>query len=856
MRFDLRELIREHGRTALTRAVAGGTSALPLRLAGVLIFFGLAAVAHGQSVRWESDPGNPSSLQLVFEECAPEGRPELPAVPGATFTYVGESQNVNIVNFQMSRSVTVSYLVRSRQGGPVQIPAFTVKTNKGAIRVPAFNTAAAAPPVESLASSRLVPERTSVWAGEVFGLNYEITASRRTNPQINQTFEWNAAPLVTEDWSKPQPDTDISDLMVNGERRVRVVFRTRAIAPNPGTVRPEAATHVLTIQTGTVGFGFLSQPRMEAISVTSDQPTIQVRPLPAAPAGFSGAVGQFQLASKVVPENAAVGEPVTWTLELSGTGNWPHLAGLPSREVSNDFQVVQPKARRVPVEGKLFDATLSEDVVLVPTRAGTYALGPVSFSYFDPKTGRYQTVTAPRTNITIAPPAAPQFAVAGTGVPNVANETDPVAVPGLRPAATPRPPTGLPRDPLPGTAEANVPLRARTFALWLLAPMPALLLLWFGLAYRRARETDPVRARREASIRISNTLRQLASADPVDRPKLLLEWQRDTARLWQIPHAAPPAAALPDSTWAALWTESERALYGANSALPDDWVARAEAALAAKRLPGFQASRVFRPQNLFPFAAALAVGLVVAATAIAAATRQTAAVDPVEAYRKGDFAAAEKAWRARLEQAPTDWIARHNLALALSQQDRPGEAAGHAAAALVQRPGHPSVQWHFGLASERAGFVPAPLAPFLRGTTLGSFGGIASAFTWQAVAMAAVLLAALAVGWMLVEAYRLRRTSHFRAAGVVLAFALLAVAAAATGWQSYGMAADPRAVIVARNGTLRSIPTEADTTQKTTPLAAGSTALVEKTFLGWVQLAFDNGQTGWVRKEDIVRLWK
>ena len=29
---------------------------------------------------------------------------------------------------------------------------------------------------------------------------------------------------------------------------------------------------------------------------------------------------------------AAVGEPVTWTLELSGTGNWPEIAGLPSRD--------------------------------------------------------------------------------------------------------------------------------------------------------------------------------------------------------------------------------------------------------------------------------------------------------------------------------------------------------------------------------------------------------------------------------------------------------------------------------------------------------------------------------------------
>jgi len=31
---------------------------------------------------------------------------------------------------------------------------------------------------------------------------------------------------------------------------------------------------------------------------------------------------------------------------------------------------------------------------------------------------------------------------------------------------------------------------------------------------------------------------------------------------------------------------------------------------------------------------------------------------------------------------------------------------------------------------------------------------------------------------------------------------------------------------------------------------------VDKTFLGWSRLVFDNGQTGWVRTDDLVSLWK
>jgi hypothetical protein len=94
---------------------------------------------------------------------------------------------------------------------------------------------------------------------------------------------------------------------------------------------------------------------------------------------------------------------------------------------------------------------------------------------------------------------------------------------------------------------------------------------------------------------------------------------------------------------------------------------------------------------------------------------------------------------------------------------------------------------------------------------------------------------------------------------VAIALLLLCITAALASfaaWQSYGLAADSRAAIVWRAGTLRSIPTEADTTQKTTPLAAGSLALVGRPLLGWNQITFENGQTGWVRKEELVPLWR
>lgn len=810
----------------------------------------LAAAARAQSVHWEltDDPGE---LVLTFENCAPDGNPTLPNVDGVQFAITGQATRTEFNNFKRSDYVMLTYRMRARNSAPITIPAFDVKTDKGNVRVAAFTGSTGRPTgLDNAASSRLMPANATVWAGEVFPITYTLDVIRRNFSQLSPTIDWTPTPLITEEWTKPEA----TELVVNGEPRFNISYKSRALAKTPGILNLNSATQLVNLQTGSVGFGIFQTPRVEQVSVESNRPHITVRALPTpAPAGFSGAVGDFKIVSKVVPEAAAVGEPVTWTLELSGTGNWPDISGLPSREVSNDFQVVQPKAKRLPVEGKLFDLTLTEDVVLVPTKAGTYTLGPINVPYFDPKTGTYKTITAPRTTLTITAPNAPKLfnPVPGTASePTAATGGDIGAKPST-PPATPAAPAGIPRDPLPGAEIVRTPLDAQTLLICLLSPVAGLLLFWLWLATRRAQRTDPARARREARARLVGTLAQLRTSPS---PQLLLAWQHDSSVLWQIAHAAPPATALTDAAWSTLWLESDRALYGAKTDLPSDWVARAEAALAAKRVPGFNPLRLFLPRNLLPFAALLLIALVPVVALRAADAAK--ALDPIAAYRGGDFAAAAKSWRAAVTSAPTNWIARHNLSLALAQQDQPGEAAAQAAVAFVQNPANPAARWHFALTAEKGGFVPVPLAGFLQSDPLAPLARLASPATWQLALIAAAALAAIAIGWLLANSYGRRARRVTWSASALLVLSAILAASAVLGLRAYGETADTRAVLVWRASTLRSIPTEADTAQKTTPLAAGSVAIVDKTFLGWTRLAFANGQTGWVRKEEFVALWK
>jgi hypothetical protein len=812
----------------------------------------LAVAARGQAVRWDPPGGRMSvgqtnQLQLVCDDCEAKETPAPPKIDGLTLEFAGQSSNMSFINGTYSHSVTYTFAALLTKNEAIEIPAFTVETNKGPITVAAarFDPAAATVgssgrSLDSAVSGRLIAKPAEVWAGEVFELGYAIQALGDYHPDFGRgAFDWSPDPLTAEDWSAPEPFEDNT----GAEARTGLRYHARAIASKPGTYRLNPVKQLVNLSVGVTGFGFFQQRQYQQFAVPSSAPALTVRPLPAAPPGFTGAVGEFKLSSKVVPEKAGVGDPITWTLELSGTGNWPAIAGVPTREVSRDFHVIRPQTKKTPATGKIFDATLAEDAVLIPTKSGTYTLPSVHFVYFDPQAGAYRTLSTPDASVAIAAPPAPESVPVAAGPEGRSSA-------GTAAATVPVAPNGIPRDPLAGPQSASPPLGGPLWASLLLLPFIIVGGIWLGLARQRAQRTDPQLGRREARWRLAATVAQargISGENEALRP-LLLAWQHDTAILWSLAEAAPGANALPQPEWSRLWAETDRSLYGPSPRLPADWAARAEQALAGKPAPAFSSRQLWLPRNLFPF--------LVAALCFAGALRARAA-EPAAAYRRGDFSGAEQAWRQAMAADPADWSARHNLSLALAQENRWSEAAAQATAAFVQQPQNEAVRWQWALACGNAGFAPEPLAGFLAPGPVQWLAQFAAPGAWQRMLIAAGALAALALGLCLLRGYG--RVPH-RAGGIValaaLGFALGWAAVAATGWLAYGEAGNTAAVVVWRAGLLRSVPTEADTSQKTAPLPAGSTATVDKQFLGWIRLNFTNGETGWVRRDDVVSLWQ
>lgn len=147
-------------------------------------------------------------------------------------------------------------------------------------------------------------------------------------------------------------------------------------------------------------------PARGNLSLTTEPITLHVRPLPpGAPMAFSGAVGQFiDLRAEVDKTSAVSGEPVEYSLYLTGIGNFEQLAA-PLVIFPDGWQVYPASPEIIPaVDNTAFDQKVFRWTI-VP-RSGEVTLPPVEFVYFDPVLEQYRSLTAQAVGLSVSPDGA------------------------------------------------------------------------------------------------------------------------------------------------------------------------------------------------------------------------------------------------------------------------------------------------------------------------------------------------------------------------------------------------------------------------------------------------------------------
>lgn len=142
---------------------------------------------------------------------------------------------------------------------------------------------------------------------------------------------------------------------------------------------------------------------------------ITVKALPAgAPAGFNGAVGQYQLQSTLSATEVNTNDAVTLKVKVSGKGNLK-LAKVPEITFPADFDAYDPKTDNN-IKASINGVTGSKttEYVAIPRFGGTFQIPSAQFVYFDPADATYKTLSTQPYTITVSGNAVANNPIAGT----------------------------------------------------------------------------------------------------------------------------------------------------------------------------------------------------------------------------------------------------------------------------------------------------------------------------------------------------------------------------------------------------------------------------------------------------------
>jgi hypothetical protein len=473
--------------------------------------------------------GQSATLSLTFEGGQPKNVP-TPDVSGLQFSQAGTSQNVSWVNGAMSSTVTVAFSVTPQRTGEFTIPAMSIDVDGQQLTCPPLSLKVVQPSAAStaqinsgsqMAFAKLSLPEDKVYAGQVVAADLQLCYRQDTQltqqPQLTgvNADGFTVGKIAASGQSQVQIGNSIYNV-INAKIPL-TAGRTGPLSAGPVTINL-----VLAVPSNNrPNDPFLRQFGMrdpfgnfdyeqKQVSLATETVNVQSLPLPAenVPPNFNGAIGQYTMSVTAGPTNVAVGDPITVRIQISGRGGLGSLT-LPEQPGWHDFTVYPPTAKVTTTDPLGLQGAKTFEEIVAPQNADVHELPTFSFSYFDPDTGGYRTLTEPSVALAVR-------SAGTTPVPTIAaNQT----AAGENPA---RPADILPiKDDLGALAQAGPPLVTRPV---FLALQTVPVLAWLAaLAWRKRADNlaNNPRLRRQRHVAQlvhagRNDLRRLAAENKSD----------------------------------------------------------------------------------------------------------------------------------------------------------------------------------------------------------------------------------------------------------------------------------------------------------------------------------------------------
>lgn len=316
------------------------------------------------------------------------------------------------INGKRSFSKTYSYFLSPQTTGKITIGQATID-----VKGETYKTS----PVEVEVTSAVEVPKDGNNAEYVASENVHLVAEvSNSNPFLNEaitvtyklyvshdvsiTSQWREidTPKYADFWSQNidnQNNYKVMDGKYNGQDYRYVILRTTVLYPQKtGKLEIEPLTLDIPIDVQGNRRDIFGRRVMQRVNktISAGKRSIDVKPLPLAgrPDSFNGAVGDFQFDVTTNKTKLDANESLQLDVKISGKGNL-RLFTAPSVKLPSSLEVYEPeRSEKVTTNMNGMQGSITDIYTIVPQFKGTYPIQSLSFSFFDPKTEKYRTITS------------------------------------------------------------------------------------------------------------------------------------------------------------------------------------------------------------------------------------------------------------------------------------------------------------------------------------------------------------------------------------------------------------------------------------------------------------------------------
>ena len=387
-------------------------TALPaLRLSGLLVVLSLVHVsaAGAQRVEVTVDRSEVSIEEQMMLKVRVEGakvRPELPPLPDFRLLERGYHEEMQFVNGRVSTSITFNFVLIPQKLGTFEIGSASAeidgevrRSRPFTVKVVAASEAAEAPSRRDyFLSAQVSNERPFVGEQVLFTWRFYRQVLVRDARLAVLEF----GDLVAEDMGEVREyDTTVNGVQYRVSELRKALFAQRAgtvVIPPSQLIIEVASERRQRLSVFDFGRGLWDQKTLHTQPIQLD-----VRALPAAPSGFSGLVGEFDVDAKLSKAQLEVGESATLSVSVSGSGNVQMASEPPLPDLSK-FKIYddQPSGS-IDRTGTRLRGTKTYRKALVPLQAGELEIPSLRLVFFDPRSEQYRTAATGALTIDVRP---------------------------------------------------------------------------------------------------------------------------------------------------------------------------------------------------------------------------------------------------------------------------------------------------------------------------------------------------------------------------------------------------------------------------------------------------------------------